>query len=410
MSSVDTAFRLLLIVPYMNRQGTGEDQSNFQWASRLAAVHETTVLTIERPGVDLGELRDVANVVSFPEVGVHRLLRRGPGALRRLLYSRLNASYGGFFRSSLAWLKDRGAGFDLVHQIGPLAPRYPSPLVSDALRPTVRRVIGPVGGNLSTPLCVREHSPSAALRDWFVERRLHGDTATALTYERADLVIGVAPYVSDVLREFRVRRFAFIPEMGFDALPGAVSKSTSTGPLRLVYVGRVIRTKGLEDGIAALARIPDVPWTLTVIGDGPRLRTCQSLCNASGLDGRIRFLGWMAKAKVDEELRHHDAMLFPSFREPGGNAVMEAMAAGLPVITSNLGGPAFMVDDRCGYRIDLTSIEQFRHDLSEAIRRLAEDRALCRNMGIAAVERATEFGWWPNKIDWMSRRYREILE
>src|SRR6185503_20762029 len=104
-----------------------------------------------------------------------------------------------------------------------------------------------------TPRAMRRECPDSLLRDWFVRPRSHFNGALRRTYESADLVIGVAPYVAQVLSGFRIRKFDVLPDMGFYDLPAPRTGSSDSRVLRLIYVGRLIRSKGLEDGIAALA-------------------------------------------------------------------------------------------------------------------------------------------------------------
>jgi glycosyltransferase involved in cell wall biosynthesis len=400
----------LLVAPFVDRSDVGESLSSFHWAAGLAARHETTVLTIGVPDADFGDLPKTARVVSFAESLIGRATARSKNRIARALYSKANVSYWSFLRSARNWVSEHADEFDIAHQVGPLAPRYPAPFTGVRLRPDAKRVMGPVGGSLGTPTSMRGEVRDGALRDWFVHPDSVFNRSSRATYAEADLVIGVAPYIADVLASYRVKKFAFMPEMGFAAPCRAAPPAAADGPLRLIYVGRIIRTKGLEDGLAALGTINDLDWRLTVVGAGDREAACRSMCAELSISDRVTFRGRLGREETQAALREHDVMLFPSFREPAGNVVMEGLAAGLPVVTTNLGGPGYMVDDTCGFRVDVDGADGFRRGLADAVRRLARDGGLRRRMSEAALARAMTLGYWPNKIDWMCERYEELCD
>lgn len=402
--------RLLLIAPYADRSDVGEALQQYHWATGLAQRFETTLLTVRRPAVDLGTLPATTTLVTLPMTLLGRAVESSAASIRTVLESKAKFSYGAFRRQCVRWMDARPGEFDIVHQIGPNAARFSSPFADARLDPHVRRVIGPVGGCLPTPAGMRKYCGASRARDWFVRPDSIFNSHARRTYEVADLVVGMAPYVADVLRPFNVRRFAVLPDMGFEDLPSPRPAATPADALRFIYVGRLVRTKGLEDGLHALSKVRDLPWKLTVIGGGPQESACRRLCSELSLDDRVHFGGRMTHEATLAEYRRHDVFLFPSFREPSGHVVMEAMAAGLPMITTSVGGPGYLVDDACGVRVAVNDIEQFHSDLAQAIRRLAGDADLRREMGRRGAERAVQLGWWPNKIEWMCARYEELFE
>jgi hypothetical protein len=86
---------------------------------------------------------------------------------------------------------------------------------------------------------------------------------------------------------------------------------------------------------------------------------------------RQRFLGRIPRAEVEALYASHDLFCFPSFREPAGGVLYEAMRHGLPVVTADRGGPAWIVDDACGLRLPVTDPAAFAADIAAALRRLA---------------------------------------
>jgi glycosyltransferase involved in cell wall biosynthesis len=88
--------------------------------------------------------------------------------------------------------------------------------------------------------------------------------------------------------------------------------------------------------------------------------------------------------------------------------VFEAMAHGLPLIVSDIGGPGNVVDESCGIRVHPVSPDQYAHELAAAVTRLATDPRLRHALGDAARLRAAEVALWPSKIRQMEAIYSDV--
>jgi glycosyltransferase involved in cell wall biosynthesis len=249
--------------------------------------------------------------------------------------------------------------------------------------------------------------------------RLRWDPRLRATIESAAVVIGVAPYVLNLLRRcrVRVRRFEIMSETGVCAVapPREPLAPERAHEFRLVYVGRIIRTKGLRDALRALGRLRQSGEavrrniSLTVIGDGPDRALCEAEATQLGVGHLVTFCGRLPRTEIDRFYREADAMIFPSFREPSGNVVLEALSFGLPVITSTCGGPGYAIDDTCGLRVDPVSPDAFSERLAKAVMRLAGDRALLRRLSEGARTRAHDHFLWSSKIERMSALYATVV-
>lgn len=107
----------------------------------------------------------------------------------------------------------------------------------------------------------------------------------------------------------------------------------------LLFVGSGFERKGVA---ALLRRLPREAWLL-VVGKDRRLAHYQGLAARLGIAGRVRFAG--PQADVKPYYGAADAFVFPTLYEPFGNVVLEAMAAGLPVLTSTSCGAAELIAD-----------------------------------------------------------------
>ena len=324
----------------------------------------------------------------------------------------LKPGYVAFYARCRRWIKAalrRDEHFDLAHQIIPLALRYPSPAVGFPMP----YLLGPVGGGLDDPEGFHGDTDRAP---WYVGLRnidawrLRHDPMMRRTYDEAACVLGIAPYVADALSSRRVRRFEVMSDTGIVELPEPVDRRGRSGAVRLLYVGRIVRTKGLRDAIRALALVPaSKSVTLDVVGDGFDREPCVALAAELGVTDRVTFHGRVPRARVDDFYRSADVFVFPSYREPGGNVVWEAMGYGLPVVVADRGGPGESVDDASGFRIHPRTPDQFAADIAAALTRLVDEPDLRSQMGAAARTRVAGLALWDLKIERLEGWYAEIV-
>ncbi|GAB3772289.1 glycosyltransferase involved in cell wall biosynthesis [Nocardioides ginsengisegetis] len=399
--------KLLLLAPDCDGTDVGEAWVTMQWVRRVAARHDVTVLVQRK--------RDRASVLpQLPGVRVVEWVQ--PPLLGRFerLNSLLKPGYVAYYVRAARWLRAagrRGERFDLAHQLSPVAMRYPSPLAGGG----TPYLLGPVGGSLASPPAFHDEEGGMP---WFSGLRaldglrLRRDPLLRRSFASAACVIGIADYVREMLDGVPVRRFEQMSDTGVDALPPAVDRSGRPGPLRLLFVGRVIRTKGVRDAVRALALADDrehVDAVLDVVGEGYDRVECERLAQSLGVGDRVTFHGRVPHEEVGGFYERADVFLFPSYREPGGIVVAEAMAWGLPVVACNAGGPASTLDDSTGIRVDARSPDQYAEDLAGAVARLARDPGLRARLGAAARARVEETALWDRKVDWLDGLYRELI-
>lgn len=161
------------------------------------------------------------------------------------------------------------------------------------------------------------------------------------------------------------------------------------GGITFLYVGRLAPEKNLElllDAFAELsARRPEVG--LALIGDGPARAALEARAR-----GAVAFCGTLTGDALAEAYASADLFVFPSRTDTFGNAVLEAMASGLPVVASADGGPAEQLRDGIdGWIVDGGSVAAW----SGALERLAADPVGRRGAGRSARAAAEGRGWEP---------------
>jgi glycosyltransferase involved in cell wall biosynthesis len=397
--------KLLLIAPFCDGEDVGEAWVGHQWVRHLAARHKVTLLTYykrdrTRPSQQLSSAR----IIEWAEptmLGRHERLN-----------SMLKPGYLPFYRHARNWIRaalERGERFDLAHQPIPVAMRYPCPATGLG----IPFVMGPVGGSLPSPPDFERGEDTAP---WYIALRhldhfrFRHDPFLRRTYEQADCVIGIAPYVKELLEGVKLRKFDIMSETGIERLPEPLDRLGQTSDVKLLFVGRLIRTKGARDLIRALGYVRDLPVDLDIVGDGFDRVACETLTAELRLTERVHFHGRLPRDQVNRFYQAADIFVFPSYREPGGNVAFEAMSYGLPLIVSDIGGPGNVVDDTCGIRVHPVTPVQYAEEIAAAIAKLVARPKLRRTLGEGARRRVADIALWDNKVRDLEQIYAEVLQ
>lgn len=395
---------LLLVAPTCNGDDVGEAWVSYQWAKHLGAHHDVTLLTYHKRGArPAAEQLSGVRVVEWTEP---RLFGRADR-----LNSMLKPGYIPFYIKARRWIREalaRGERFDVAHQPVPVAMRYPSPAVGLGM-PVV---IGPVGGGLASPPGFAADEGSTP---WFMKLRrldrlrMQLDPILRGTYEGADCVLGIADYVEELLDGLNLRRFEVMSETGLDSIPEPIVRAGRTGTVRLLYVGRLIRTKGARDILRAMPQLKDLDLHLDIVGEGPERVACEALIVELNLADRVTLHGWKSKEEVAGFYRQADIFVFPSYREPGGNVALEAMGYSLPLVVVNRGGPGSATSEACAVRLPASNPEALSRDIAEAVRALVENQDRRLLMGAEARRHVAATALWPAKIERIGALYEDLM-
>jgi len=169
-------------------------------------------------------------------------------------------------------------------------------------------------------------------------------------------------------------------------------------PLRLLAIGRLRAVKGHEDALLAVAALKhrNIEVELRIVGDGDRFEALSLAVAQLGLGDIVALVGSVSPTEVAAHLEWAHAVVHPSLAEGFSNAVLEAQAAGRPVIASDAGGLRENVAD------GITGIVVARRSpeaLSNAIERLASDHQLLGNLAAAGPGRVRQHFGLETHID-----------
>jgi glycosyltransferase involved in cell wall biosynthesis len=159
----------------------------------------------------------------------------------------------------------------------------------------------------------------------------------------SNFTVGVSDKIAAQIKEEHPKlsnRIAFIPNGVNDSFYTIPSSSRpSPPPLKFLFAGSLIPVKGVDILIKALSALDSTDrWRLTIAGDGPEIKRLVNLVKKFSLSKKVFFLGVVPPDKMPSIMTDHHILIHPSYGEGRPNVVLEAMAAGLAVVGTDIHG------------------------------------------------------------------------
>lgn len=181
---------------------------------------------------------------------------------------------------------------------------------------------------------------------------------------------------------------------------------------RITFVGRLIFAKGIHDLIVAFVQLKrhykkampkakDIE--LIIVGDGNYKKQLKEMADTSGCREQIKFVGQKTQKEIAEILANSDIFVNPSYTEGLPTSVMEAAAAGLPIIATNVGGTNEIIENG----VSGILIKPHKpNEIANALGYMIENREVAEKMGAIAKK------LMDNKFNWnlMTRKYENIMK
>jgi len=173
----------------------------------------------------------------------------------------------------------------------------------------------------------------------------------------------------------------------------------------ITHISNFRKVKRIPDVVKIFNEIQkEIPSKLMMVGDGPEKEVAEKLCDDLGITDKVIFFG--NSSEIDKILCYSDLFLLPSETESFGLAALEAMACGVPIISSNSGGlPEVNKDGYSGYLSDVGNIQEMA---ANAIKILSDDEKLLA-FKKNALEASKEFDIM-NILPLYENLYRKALE
>jgi glycosyltransferase involved in cell wall biosynthesis len=244
---------------------------------------------------------------------------------------------------------------------------------------------------------------------------IHGFMAPNL--RTADRVIAVSPHIADQAEQLGVDRSRIhVIRSGIDTAhyrpgdrPAARSRLGILAEVPLaLFVGNLEPRKQVDVLLHAMASIrQSVPEArLAIVGSGDECERLQRLAAELSLAGVVSFAGRVEPRALLDWYSAADVFALPSSSEAQGIVALEAMACGLPVVASGVGGLHGTIEDgQSGYLVPSGKFEP----LAQRLTMLLCDGALRAGIGTAARERVTREFSWPRTVQATIDVYRELV-
>lgn len=291
--------------------------------------------------------------------------------------------------------------YDAVHFLTPMIPRYAAPLVKACHESDTPLIIGPVNGGLDYP---KGHLLTA-LKEGALFRPFRNLIQLLPSYRKTysiskKIFCGSWHVMNELQNKF--------PDIGYKLhylAENGISQKSILKPveikpvytkLNLLFVGRLVPYKGLDMVIKAIHLLPH-PYrdllNLKVAGSGSEEANLKTLTRKLKLNDYVQFCGWLNEKELSTLYSNSDVFVFPSVREFGGAVILEAMAKGCAIVTSNRGGVSELAGINTGYKLPVETkhgtINLIKNTLLEIIHHQNKLNEIKHN----SLKRAKKFTW-----------------
>lgn len=185
------------------------------------------------------------------------------------------------------------------------------------------------------------------------------------------------------------------------------NEASDHGPLKLVYVGRLVRSKGLLDALAALKILKDggLNFSFRIAGSGPDEAVVRALISSLNLNADVSLLGPVFGSAKNELWRDSNVLVFPTYNEGLPYSLLEAMAAGcVPVICPVGGIPDVLRQGVHGMLVPAGNPSA----VADAIKSLSLDRVALQRMSVACRQRIREHYTMDRMADNFAKIYTQL--
>ncbi len=226
-------------------------------------------------------------------------------------------------------------------------------------------------------------------------------------WRRAGAVVANSDGLRDLALQTDSVQIGVIPN-GVDTEEFTPAEALALEWPRLMCVSRLIGRKGIDYLIRAMpmiiARRPEA--TLSIVGEGNLEADLRALARDIKVDKAVRFMGRVEHGDISKHYRAADIFVLPSKNEGMSNTVLEAIASGLPIVSTTVGGNSTLVkNDENGFLVEPADSEA----LADAVLRIAAAPELARKMGERSRHIAETMSW-RNVAAAYVRLYRQCVE
>lgn len=292
------------------------------------------------------------------------------------------------FRGLYPWMMTMSLHFQLFDRIKQFAPDYVlgSWLYPDGI------VAAAIAGRLAIPYVLKAHGSDINV---YLDHSARGKAILAACNGARKVIV-----VSNALKEILLLRGMTPPQIevlynGIDAARFYsadifASRSDLSRLRKLLFVGNLKRDKGVMELLQAFLALDNrVDCQLTIVGDGSMRREMENLVRIQDQTANIHFAGSLPHAALPDLMRAADLLVLPSYREGVPNVILEAMACGLPVVATSVGGiPEIVEPDITGLLVPEKNVDALKQAIQKALVHPWDSGAI--------AQRSQRFNWDQN--------------
>jgi glycosyltransferase involved in cell wall biosynthesis len=224
---------------------------------------------------------------------------------------------------------------------------------------------------------------------------------THMIWMRAKQVVAVSEFTRELALAHYPVKITVIPN-GTDLEKVTPSRIKINRPPRLAFAGRLVSQKNPLAIIRVLARLKNLNWRCALLGDGPLFEEVKREIDKADMQDRFDLPGWVTPEEVLEWFSRSDILFMPSSSEGLPVVGVQALAEGLAIVASRIGGFIDLVNhEENGFLVDVGDEDQFRRCLEMLI----SDPSLLLQFRHSSLSKADTFG-----IDRIASQYEKLLQ
>jgi glycosyltransferase involved in cell wall biosynthesis len=318
---------------------------------------------------------------------------------RTVLKPLMHWSYGLWQRDAYSTAVElhRSVRFDLAHQLTFVGFRFPGHL----WKLGIPFVWGPVGGLENTPWRLL---PSIGLQGCFyyaarnvvnsIHKRFLRRPREGFARAGQGVIAATSTIQREIFRWYGIQS-QVICEVGTSVNSyGEHSLRANGEPMRLAWSGRHLPGKALPFLLHALHTLPEaVDWRLDIYGDGPCHKQWRALASRFGMEARCTWHGQVTRNEALSGLSRAHLFVITSIKDLTSTVILEALAAGVPVICPDHCGFSDVITDECGIKLPISRPQDFEGGLARTLAELSCDEQRRRLLARGALRRALDFSW-----------------
>lgn len=180
---------------------------------------------------------------------------------------------------------------------------------------------------------------------------------------KADIILPVSKSLMAAIKSYGIKNnFEVVPNVVNTEIFYPIKNKINNKKKKILTVALLHPKKGIFYLLKAISKLKKIrkDFTLDIIGDGPERKKYENLSKKLGLEKFVRFHGLKTKVEIADFMRNSDFFVLPSLFETFGVVFIEAMACGLPIVATNVGGIPEIVKKECGILVPPANSEKLK--------------------------------------------------